>query len=80
MEKQPTIITAKMLRIQTGITVRCFICSFFEVREVLEEEVVPFFLVVETVLFFCTADIGLLRCGIYFKRSMFLEIGTDYAN
>lgn len=50
----------------------------FEVREVLEEEVVPFLLVVETVLFFCTADIGLLRCGIYFKRSMFLEIGTDY--
>ena len=50
------------------------------IGEVLEEEVVPFFLVVETVLFFCTADIGLLRCGIYFKRSMFLEIGTDYAN
>ena len=67
-ENHPIITTANKMRSQPDIELPCFIGAFFWAREGLEEETVPFFLVVATVLFFWTAEIGLLRDDICFDE------------
>ena len=69
MEKQPTIITAKMLRIQAGIARPGRSCFFFGAWGDLEEDVPLFLVVAETAPFFWTADIGLVLRDVIDQQS-----------
>lgn len=69
MEKQPTIVTAKMLRTQVGIARPGCSCFFFGARGDLEEDVPLFLVAVETALFFWTAAIGLVLRDVINQQS-----------